>query len=208
MSTVKLSLKTMTVPEKIQFARRVADALEAHSGTFPDQPSSFDELRDYADTLETAFNTAAVVRAQAKEWTSATANAEEALGGRLMLDARYVQNVSGGNAQIIGLAGMDVRATPQPVGLLPAPQGVSATAGEFARQVTLKWSPVPKAASYTVERTTTPNAPHSWQIAAASTKAKAAVTGLTSGTKHWFRIAAINTVGPGLWSAVVMGVAG
>ena len=36
--------------------------------------------------------------------------------------------------------------------------------------------------------------------AATVTKSKATVTGLTSGTKYWFRVRAIGATGPGPWS--------
>lgn len=41
-----------------------------------------------------------------------------------------------------------------------------------------------------------------------STKAKAFVDGLTSGTRYWFRVAAVSAAGQGEWSDAVGGVAG
>ena len=36
-----------------------------------------------------------------------------------------------------------------------------------------------------------------------STKAKAYVDGLTSGTRYWFRVAAVSAAGQGAWSEAV-----
>jgi hypothetical protein len=208
MSIVKLALKGMTVPEKIQFARRVADALEAHSDTFPDQPTDFDELRDNAFNLETAYNNAAAARAQAKQFTAEAADFDAYLSSSLMLDARYVQNVSGGDAQIIGLAGMEAGLLPSPVGPLPAPRGLSAVAGGFAGRAALKWTSVRKARSYLIQTTTVLNAPASWRSAGTATKSKTTVAGLSSGVKHWFRVAAIGAAGTSPWSEVAGVVVG
>ena len=207
MSTVKLALNRMTVPEKVQFARRVADAIEANIDTFPDVPTDFDELRDDAYNLETAYNNAAVARAQAKQLTSEMAGFDAYLSQGLMLDARYVQNVSGGNDQVIALAGMTVSAAPQPVGLLPAPKGLTAARGEFAGQVALKWTRVPKARTYTIQRTANLGSTAAWQSAGHTTKPQLIVNGLASETKYWFRVAAINTAGPSPWSEVAATVA-
>jgi hypothetical protein len=200
MSTVKLALKSMSVPEKIQFARRVADALEAAVDTFPDMPTDFDELRDNAYNLENAYNNAAVARAQAKLLTAQTADFEAYLSSSLMLDARYVQNVSGGDPRIIGLAGMSASLAPTPVGPLPAPRNLSIAAGRFAGQLTVKWTSVRKARSYLIETTTVFNTTPPWRLAAIATRAKATLEGLTTGTQYWIRIAALGAAGPGAWS--------
>ena len=51
-----------------------------------------------------------------------------------------------------------------------------------------------------VQKSPDPISPTSWQQASVVTKSKTTVSGLTSGTKYWFRVAAVGTAGQGPWS--------
>jgi chitodextrinase len=69
-------------------------------------------------------------------------------------------------------------------------------------EIDLNWQPVRGAASYAIVRSTTGNVANAgdWAAAGTSTKSKASVSGLTSGTRYWFRVAAVGSAGQGPWS--------
>jgi len=48
----------------------------------------------------------------------------------------------------------------------------------------------------------------SWTLGVVSTKSSATLSGLTSGTKYWFRVAAIGAAGQGAWSDPATKMAG
>jgi hypothetical protein len=45
-----------------------------------------------------------------------------------------------------------------------------------------------------------PPTPTSWTHAGVATKSRATISGLTSGTRYWFRVAAVNSNGQSGWS--------
>ena len=200
MSFVKLGLAKMPLAVKGQFAFRVATALTDHEATFPEQPVGGADLMDFAIAMLAAADEAEALRAQLREKTTALANMARQLDVWLTQTGNYVQNVSGGDARIIGLAGLDFRKTPAPVGPLAAPRDVTLKEGAHAGSLALRWQPVAGAESYRIERTTAESASGPWNGAVFSTKAKALAEGLASGTRYWFRVAALGAAGQGAWS--------
>ena len=94
---------------------------------------------------------------------------------------------------------------PPRAGVPAAPTGVSATAGDGS--VTLQWT-APNAGFATSDYVVQVLPPAgSWTTLAdgTSTATSATVTGLTSGTTYDFRVAAVNAVGTGPWSATTTG---
>jgi titin len=91
----------------------------------------------------------------------------------------------------------------RPFVLVAAPTGLTATGGD--RQVALSWAAPAGAVGirdYVVQyRVDTPDA--AWQTFAdaTSTTTSAVVTGLTNGTRYSFRVAAVSTEGPGIYSS-------
>ena len=200
MSFVKLGLAKMPLTVKGQFGVRVGEALIANEATFPAQPVAGADLMDFAAAVLAAADEAEALRAQLREQTTALADLAGQLDRALTQTGNYVQNVSGGDARIIGLAGLDFRKTPAPVGPLAAPRDVTLREGANAGTLALRWQPVAGAESYRIERTTTESAPGAWNGAVFSTKAKALAEGLASGTRYWFRVAAVGAAGQGPWS--------
>ena len=88
------------------------------------------------------------------------------------------------------------------------PLGLTAVNGARAGELVLRWKAVRRASSYVIEQTTDVQTPASWTRTEMSTKAKAFMDGLTSGTRYWFRVAAVSAAGQGEWSDAVGGVAG
>ncbi|WP_426448057.1 pectinesterase family protein [Paenibacillus sp. S-38] len=81
-----------------------------------------------------------------------------------------------------------------------APQGVQAAAGD--KQVTLNWSPVSTAQSYTVKRSELPGGPYT-VAAQGLTQPSYTDTGLTAGLKYYYVVTAANAQGESFNSAEV-----
>jgi hypothetical protein len=77
---------------------------------------------------------------------------------------------------------------------------LAATTGDFTGTVDLTWDTVTGARSYVIQQTTTPGDEASWKLVASCIRSGATVAGLTSGTKYYFRVAALGTAGQGPWS--------
>jgi predicted phage tail protein len=80
------------------------------------------------------------------------------------------------------------------------PKRLTASAGDHDGEVDLSWDRLAGAKSYVVEKSVDPPTATGWSHTAVSTKSSFTVTGLTSGTRYWFRVAAINANGQSGWS--------
>ena len=74
--------------------------------------------------------------------------------------------------------------------------------------VDLSWDRVRGASSYIIQKSPNPITDSSWTQAGVSTKSSTTLTGMTSGTKYWFRVAAIGSAGQGAWSDPATKMAG
>ena len=199
MAKVKLSLQNLSVPQKVQFLRQVVTAMTGNANYATPSPT-LASITTKTDDLETKFNDAQAARLTAQQKTSLQDTAERDADAAVTQLASYVENTSAGDSAKIQSAGMEVRATPAPVGTLPAPAGIVATIGDLDGEIDLDWDSVRGAISYVMQRSVDPPTATSWQSAGVVTKSKGSVTGLTSGTKFWFRVAAVGAAGQGAWS--------
>ena len=201
MPKIKLNLKGLSIPEKVSRARQIVASLTGNADFTTPQPT-LAQVTTSVDALETAYNEAQAARQEAKAKTSAQNQKEEDADRILSQLASYIDSASGGDETKIKGAGLDVRTTAGAGagGGSTAPAALEATAGDYDGQINLRWNKVEKAKSYVVERSPDPPTSSSWMQATVVTKAQASITGLTSGTKYWFRVAAVNTGGQSAWS--------
>ncbi|MBC8115099.1 MAG: fibronectin type III domain-containing protein [Candidatus Saccharimonas sp.] len=199
MAKVKLSLRNLTVPQKVQFMRQIVTAMTGNAD-YPTPSPPLATITTLANQLETDFNAAEASRLVSEQKTAVMGTSEDAADAGLTQLGAHVDNASGGDEEKILGAGMDVRATPAPVGSLPAPQGLVATIGDFDGEIDNVWDAVRGASSYVMEKSVDPPTATSWQPAGVTTKSQRTVTGLTSGTKYWFRVAALGAAGQSPWS--------
>jgi hypothetical protein len=203
---VKLSLCRLPISEKIQLARMVADKLELNAEVFPEPPYNVDSMAGLIANLTVAYNNAQLAREAAREKLKLQNVAASAVDVMLKRSGLYVENVSAGQPSVIELAGMSVRNQALPIGQLAAPEAFSVKSGEEAGAMLLQWEKTRGARSYYVEQA--PDSPSlEWKSAAASTRIKATVAGLNSGTRYWFRVAGIGAAGRGAWSEAIDKVA-
>ena len=85
-------------------------------------------------------------------------------------------------------------------GKASTPMSLNVTNGDADGELDLSWEPVSGAKSYVIEISGDPPTNDSWKHAGVSTKSSWTATGLTSGTRYWFRVAAVSTGGQSGWS--------
>ena len=196
---VKLGLKDESVAQKIASTRAYIKAMLGNPAFVAPAPT-LSSVGTAATKLETDNNTLANLRQQAEGQTSVVAASEAALDDLLAKLGAYVDTIADGDENKIRSAGMDVRSGAAPIGQLPAPTDLSATTGDRDGELDVQWNRVKGASSYVVEQTTDAAAATGWKSAGVATKSKQSVTGLTTGTKYWFRVAAIGAAGQSPWS--------
>jgi hypothetical protein len=198
MSYAKLGLDGLSVPAKIQYVRRLAAAINGNPN-FTNPVPSVATLTAQADGLETAYNEAQAARLASKSKTTIQDDQNVAVDLSVAQLASYVDSASGGDATKIESAGFATRATPTPVGELPAPTDVQVLPSEHSGAAEVKWKSVYGAKAYAIERA--PDGDNlSWAVIGTSTKKQASLNSMASGTKYWFRVAAIGTAGQSAWS--------
>lgn len=207
MAKLRLNLQRMTVAEKIAKAQQVATAL-TNNAAFTHPSPELPIVTGATTDLQTAVNETLAARQTAKEKTSIQAQKEEALDKLLVQLAAYVESVAGDDEQMILSAGFDVRAPASPVTSPPSqPEGLSATASDHDGEIDLTWDSVAGAKSYIVEKSADPPAPNSWAYEGVTTRSAYTAKTLNSGTRYWFRVAAINVIGQSGWSDPAMKIA-
>ena len=186
------------MPAKIQYTRRIATAITGNPN-FPTPNPAPAALNTAADALETNYNDAQAARLASKSKT-ALQDEQSAMVDLLVAQlASYVDNTSSGNAEKIESAGFATRATPSPVGELPAPTDVQVLPSEHSGSAEVSWSPLRGAKAYIIERTPESASPN-WGVIGTSTRSKASLNSMVSGTKYWFRVAAVGAAGQSAWS--------
>jgi Fibronectin type III domain len=200
MPKIKLNLSSLSIPQKLAKAQQIVAALTGNAGFSTPSPA-LATITGATNDLNTAYGEAQAARQTAKEKTNVQNQKEDAFDRLLTQLAAYVESVAGTNEQLILSAGMDMRAAAV-AGTDPPgqPQALTPTAGDHDGQIDLSWDPVSGAKSYVIDQSGDPVTPTSWSHGGVSTKSNFTVTGLTSGTRYWFRVAAVNNNGQSGWS--------
>lgn len=196
---IKLGLNRLPVADKIILADKIVTSMTGNPNFVTPVPALVD-LTAAKTALQAANNDAQIQRQQSKTATEVAADAAKALDLKLTQTALYVENVSAGDVAKILSAGMDVKDAAAPIGQLRAPMNLYAEVGGGDGEIDLNWEPVRGANSYKIQMTTDPNVPDSWAFKMNVTESFAVIKGLTSGTKYWFRVAAVGAAGQGDFS--------
>lgn len=198
MAYAKLGTNGLAVPAKALYLRRLAAGVTGNPNLPAPTPDGPD-LLEAADNLDSSYNAAHAARLVSK--TRTTAMDEQSATADLMVAqlASYVDGASNGNAIIIESAGFETRATPTPVGELPAPTDVQVAPSEHAGSAAVKWKATRGAVAFIIERAE--DGPTlEWKVISNGTKKRASVNSMISGKKYWFRVAAIGAAGQSAWS--------
>lgn len=207
MTRIKLNLKSLSIPEKLARSQQIVAALTGNPNfTSPHPPLA--QVTAAINELETAANAAQAARQEAKARTAAQNAKEEALDQLLTQLVAHVESIAGSNQELIMSAGLDVRGMSALSAAAPAaPPSLTAAAGNHDGAIELSWDTVRGARSYVVERSPDPPAESTWTHAAVATRSRITLEGLTSGTRYWFRVAALTTNGQSPWSNPAMKIA-
>lgn len=207
MAKIKLNFSRLSLSEKIAKARQIVTAL-TDNPSFPTPSPALATVTTGINDAESAAADAQQARQTAKEKTSIQNQKEDALEKLVSQLASYVESVAGDDAALIFSAGMDTRVRSVAATETPAqPQGLSASAGDHDGEIDLSWDKLAGSKSYVIERSADPPTETSWTHAGVSTRSAFTVSGLVSGTRYWFRVAAINANGQSGWSDPAMKIA-
>jgi len=197
MATLKLDIDDLNALELAGKAGTIVAAMSGNN-TFPTPDPSLTTLTTQADTLSDAYAVQKQKVADAASATQATDTALQTLKASLRTLGAYVQKTSGGDAEKILSSGYAVAKDREPAQIPPAPDGVNATYGDSPGEIDLSWNPIPGRPTYEVHLSEGDTA--TYRYAASSTKSKATLEGLTSGTLYHLKIRAMNPAGQGPFS--------
>ncbi len=158
------------------------------------------EFKALSDEYHAALGEAAAAQQTAKEKT-ATKDAK-----RLLLEAgltargKYVDLKSSGDKAKILSSGFDVAGERTPPVAPGTVTNLALTAGDAAGELELQWDPEAVANHYEVQLC--PDTVFGAGVInlPSVTRSKATATGLTSGSRIWARVRALNSAGVGAWS--------
>lgn len=200
MSKVKLNFRSLSVPEKVARGREIIAALTGNSD-FPTPTPTLAMLTTVTDDLATAFQEQELAKQQAATKTAAKNEREDVFDRTFSQSAAYVESVAGDNETLVRSAGMATRAPAVATsGKASTPMSLNVTNGDADGELDLGWEPVSGAKSYVIEISLDPPTKDSWRHVGVSTKSSWTATGLNSGTRYWFRVAAVGTGGQSGWS--------
>ena len=200
MKKVVLNLKNLPIPQKVEFGRQVKTSMTGNAN-FTTPAPTLAALDTVCTDLETAYNNAEQARLMAKSKTVIQNQKETAYNDLMNQLANYVENTSAGDEAKIKSSGMDSKAKAvKGAAVLSKPANLSATTGDKNNEVDLHWDKIVGTNSYEIETCPDPVDNTKWQHNKTVTKTKVTVTGLTSGQRYWFRVAAVNAKGESGWS--------
>ena len=205
MAKVKLELKKKNTAEKAVFANNVVTNMTGNEN-FPSPNPTLDALKTASNTMTTAAEEVETARKLVQVKLSILYQQESIFDGVITQLGTYVDNVSNGDEAIILSAGMDVQKEKTASSLPSKITSVNATSGDNDGEIDLSWDSESNVKSYVVEiaiNSTTLD----WKHALVSTRSKAELTGLTTGTPYQIRVAAVGSVGQGPWSDPILKVA-
>jgi hypothetical protein len=202
MKHCKLGFGNRTVLEQISICQHVAGGIaklpakqQPGLANYPVAASVAEAVDAVAkvDSLKTALR-AALVRRNTKV---------EIMRGHTTRAASVIAVATGGDPEALLTVGVGVAKDKQPVGLPAAPTQLRVVETNFEGAVRLRWKRPLRRCAFTIQMTTAPAAMRGWKSVGISLKQSGTVTGLKSGVKGWFRVAATNSHGQGPWSQPV-----
>lgn len=198
MAKVKLDFKRLPLADKIIKSRQIVANL-TDNPDFPTPNPPLAHITTSIDALEAKVVETQAARQAARALTAEQNDMEDQLDREIDQLGGHIESASGGDEAKIIAAGVSVRATAtsREVG---APAAFSLTEGDHNRELKSHWDRVEGARSYVLERSLDPPTETSWVHEKVVTTSSTTITGLTSGVRYWFRVAAVGKGGQSGWS--------
>lgn len=200
MPKFKLDLANKTPDQKITLGGNHVTAMTGNAA-FPaaGRVPTDAQFQAALDALQTSHADVAAKKTAWKQAIETRDAAEDAFDVTLTSRAAYCEAAKPDDDAALASTGLPMRGDPVPVGDLPAPGNLAATAGDQDGEVDLSCDRVGGARSYEWQCR-----PHTdataWQPVKTSTVTKITVGSLTPGTVYAFRVRALGTTGQSPWS--------
>jgi hypothetical protein len=199
MAKVKLDFKRLPLAEKIVRAQQIVKNLTGNPD-FPNPTPPLAQITATVQALEAKIVQTQAARQAARALTAEQNDLEDQLDQEMDQIGSHIESTSGGNEKKILSAGVGVRSTSAATHDVTAPAAFSLTEGDHNRELKAHWDRVASARSYVLERSADPPTETSWVHEKVVTTSSTTVSGLTSGVRYWFRVAAIGASGQSGWS--------
>ncbi|HZU99894.1 MAG TPA: hypothetical protein VFF73_24485 [Planctomycetota bacterium] len=200
-----LNISHLATKEKVAAALAITNTATT-AAAVKSSPALQQALKSFAAAHDDVQTALANHDAAKKAWMSAEQDLLQKEGslvaaGNLYRDA--VNATPGMDEATIASLGLKVSGPKGAAKVMTAPANVAARAGKQAGEVDLRWKPVDGAKTYLVQTTDDPAALTGWADAAAVTRAKVALKGLTSGKRMWVRVATVGSNGQSAYGSPV-----
>jgi hypothetical protein len=202
MKRFKLGFGNKTVIEQISICRRVADGIDKLPAEHSKQIAKFSVAAKVAEAAD-AYTQVEVLKTALMAALVKRNTKVSAMRDCTTRAASDINAVTGGDPAALLAAGVGVARDKQPVGQPSAPTLLRVVSTEFEGVVRLRWKRPVRRCAFLIQMTTAPAATRGWKQVAISIRQSCEVTGLKSGLKCWFRVAASNAHGQGPWSQPV-----
>lgn len=199
MAKVKLNLRNLSTLEIIALGRQIVKAL-TDNDDFPNPHPPLATLAAGLNDLETAYGDLQAARQDTATKLSIKDDKQVAVLTLLRQSAAFVESVGGHDEAMILSAGMETRSPASPSQPAGTPGNLSGSQSDHEGAIDLHWDTVKGAKSYEIQRSPDPPTPTSWVHAAIAARSSATISGLASGTRCWFRVAAVTSGGQSGWS--------
>ena len=207
MAKVKLPSSTLSDAAMLEFARAHILDMTGNANFTTPVPDAAAYLAG-ANALETTLTAMHNAEAAAHQAVLEKNAARQAIDDFTRQRGNYVDGVANGDAIKIASSGFATKAAAAPVGIPDQPHNFSASIGDMSGTMDVAWDRVRGASSYMIQKCPDPQNDANWTFAGVSTKSSATISGLTPGTKYWFRVAAVGAAGQSAWSDPATKIAG
>lgn len=186
-----MGVSRLSGTELVPKAQGIHDSMDAS----PLFPAPVPPMADYQKSIDDlAAANAAVDANGGKAEHQAKRVAMKALKADTKALAAYVQNVSGGDADIILASSFEVVKRGSLYGELNPPTDLKSRFTTMAGRVSMQWKREEGTDLCHVFMSTT-NSPYNWQLVGATTKSRFNMDNLESGVIYWFTVTAIGAAG-------------
>jgi hypothetical protein len=202
MKRFKLGFGNRPISEQINICRRVAHGI----GKLPAEQRQKLARHPVAELVAEAADAVTEVEVLKTTLRAAVAKRNEkvaTLRHHTTMAAVMVTTLTDGDPVALLAAGVGVKKAKHPVGKPGAPTLLRVISTESEGAVSLRWKRPVRRCAFIIQMTTVPSATRGWQQVAISIRQSGTVSGLKSGQKCWFRVAASNAHGQGPWSQPV-----